>query len=310
MISFHWRPLTAAVLALGLLAVPAQGYGATLQWKTSVSSGDWTDGRNWSGSALPGKNDKALIKNGVDVTLDETVTIGHLRIESPAKLYLDGSGVLEIEGLPSGAIDVFGNPKISTMAIREGSRVEFGPNVTVRVLGSRFGVNGSNTPGNGGQLIINSSKVRFEGTAATTEDNKLQIAAEAVIRVNTPHWEPNMGLTMSQSHWHGPHKLEFGLSADVAQGITLQSVVQHSVSAADTFLIQGFEQGDFLRFNNDPTQPSLPPEYGSHFQLRMEQTVFEGWGNGGAAELEQIGDYWYLKPEGTSVPMHGDMNSQ
>lgn len=263
----------------------------TVIWTGQGDGTSWKDGGNWSTGKQPGPADTARFVNPPcqTVVITDTTTVGRLECEFPSPtdfMKVDGSGKLVVTGVDSGII---GKP--TSLRAMEGI-LEIGADLEVEVLVTRVYAY------DGGTLVISSPRV-FAGEY----ELKLGISQTGTIRINTPYWEPGIHLDVATSRtWGlGPHVFEFAMPADVPQGITFPSFKEHD---ADPFHITGFEEGDYLRFEEDPLL-SMDPEK----ELVLKEVKFVGWPDEGAAEIVRQDDFWYLLPKGSVIPntqLHDD----
>ena len=290
--------LPLAVLIMALAFKPTKAFGGsgrntagydgahsdTVIWTGEGDGSSWADGRNWSTRSPPGPADNArfVIPPTAEVIVDAIHTLGRLECEFPSpsdRMTVNGPGKLILAGVDSGII---GKP--TSLRAMEGI-LEIGSDLEVEILVTRVYAY------DGGTLVISSPRVY-----AGDYELKLGISQTGTIRVNTPYWEPGIHLDVATSRtWGlGPRFLEFALPPEVPQGITFPSFKEHD---ADPFHITGFEQGDYLRFREDPNL-SMDPEK----ELVLEEVRFTGWPNEGRAEIKRDGEFWYLLPFGAPIP--------
>ena len=294
-----WRlVLSIPVLMMALTLKPTEAFAGserntagydgahseTVIWTGGGDGFSWADGRNWSTGIHPGPADNARFTTPpeAEIIIDTIYTLGRLECEFPSpsdQMTVNGAGKLVLAGVDSGII---GKP--TSLRAIEGI-LEIGPDLEIEILVTRVYAY------DGGTLVISSPRVY-----AGEYDLKLGISQTGTIRVNTAYWEPGIHLDVATSRtWGlGPHFMEFALSPEVPQGITFPSFKEHD---ADPFHITGFEQGDYLRFREDP-RLSMDPEK----ELILEKVRFVGWPNEGRAEIKQKGEFWYLLPSGTPIP--------
>ncbi|MFK7949805.1 MAG: T9SS type A sorting domain-containing protein [Saprospiraceae bacterium] len=83
---------------LALLCFTTVGFSANIAWKTSVASGNWEDGSNWSGGAVPGTSDVAIFKSTVTVTSAAgTQTVGGIKVTSSSSGTVPGNVTLNLD---------------------------------------------------------------------------------------------------------------------------------------------------------------------------------------------------------------------
>jgi hypothetical protein len=78
----------AGTLVAALLSVAGNAIAGT---KTSIASGNWTNGAIWSPSGAPASGDKAVIATGTTVTLNANAQIADVVVEAGAVLQGDGT---------------------------------------------------------------------------------------------------------------------------------------------------------------------------------------------------------------------------
>jgi Hint domain len=151
---------------------------ATITWKSTVASGNWSATGSWTGGALPGASDTASFASGTNnivATLDATQSIGGLTLGSPSGTYTDelvvGSNTLNIANnatisisnaagndyltLAGGQFVVSGSISVGTASSAKGTMRGYG---TISAVGQIAGL---------GTIYANSSGHLLDVTAGT-----------------------------------------------------------------------------------------------------------------------------------------------
>ena len=265
----------------------------TVHWTGNARTANWSDSGNWD-LGVPDQHDVVVFDEltaGKSIHVDEVVSIGRLEVRLSNKtdrVTLTGSGTLAIHG-----VETIRN-KYSTAMIETGI-LDFGPELNVEIRNQRF-VAGNQD----GTIVIRSNRIRAgkkeptsNGFKSDGEHLKLSVTDRGRILLMTQHWDPGMSLDISASHTVGPKVFDFAM-ANSQQGMTFMRLKEHD---GDPIEIHGFDGDDFFRFRADPfTSCDKDKEF------LIDKVKFAGWPENGKAEIEQRGEYWYLKPAGASLP--------
>ena len=284
--------LAAAIL---LALVPAGLVGAENAWTGAGDSDRWSDPANWQ-QGVPGKSDLALFTGeagdnaGRPVIIDRETEVGRIELRLPTKtrrLTLSGSGPLVLRGVERKGI----KDKFLTTLVATGI-LDLSPELHVSICNERF------VAGNmDGTIVIRSNRVKAgekDSQAARYHSDgknlKLAITDRGCFVLAASHWEPGMSLDMSASHTQGPKVFDFG-NLEGTQGVTFVRMKEHD---GDPVHIRGFDQDDFLRFQEDPFTSC-----DSNKLFRIQAVTFVGWSDNGKAKVSHREGYWYLEPAGT-----------
>ena len=251
--------------------------GQTIRW-VAAGGGEWDDATCWDAGRPPNANERACFEIPVSgrVLINSIALVGQVAVNigtTNKRVTLGGTGKLILSG-----VDRFMGKPVS-MQVENGTLLLADP-LRVEVTSPRFSANA------GGRLIIATSYVRAVGA-----DLKLHVSQTGVLSLRTENWSPGFDLDVSSSRSQGlgPRIIDFGHALrSTARQVTFRLLKEHD---GEEILIRGFQPGDQLRFQHDPTQSTDPGK-----PLRLNAVTFPGAANDGKARLVRSGGYYYLLP--------------
>lgn len=90
---FQRSPIATAICSISsslfIALMPAPALGANVVWNSEASDDRWSNAGNWSGAALPGAGDTALLNDGASAQISDEQNLGGIYVGNTGSAHLD-----------------------------------------------------------------------------------------------------------------------------------------------------------------------------------------------------------------------------